>query len=225
MSESKKGQPKFDCSNLEQALRDETPELIAALEQHSTTCAPCRTELEIWREISAAALTMHKEWESPALWPRIEYALQTEAAQSHGWHSWISALQFAPQSRWQMALATLVLVAVSGIGAWQLLHHNASTASNDAHLLTDQAVQQVEQAEKTYELSIDKLAKLAEPKLNAASTPLLVNYREKLNLLDSAISECRANLDRNRANAYLRTELLSFYQEKQQTLEQVLREE
>jgi hypothetical protein len=225
MSEMKKDLAIFDCSNLEQALREETPELIAALEQHATTCAPCRTELEIWREISAAALTMHREWESPALWPRIEYALQTEAAQSRGWRSWISALQFAPQSRWQMALATLVLVAVSGIGAWQLLHRNAATSSNDAHLLTDQAVQQVEQAEKTYEQSIDKLAKLAGPKLNAASTPLLVNYREKLNLLDSAISECRANLDRNRANAYLRTELLSFYQEKQQTLEQVLREE
>jgi hypothetical protein len=225
MSELKKSQTEFDCSNLEQALRDETPELIATLEQHAITCAPCRAELEIWREISAAALTMHKEWESPALWPRIEHALQTEAAQSRGWRSWISALQFAPQSRWQMALATLVLVAVSGIGAWQLLHRNASTTSNDAHLLTDQAVQQVEQAEKSYEQSIDKLAKLAEPKLNAASTPLLVNYREKLDLLDSAISECRANLDRNRANAYLRTELLSFYQQKQQTLEQVLREE
>jgi hypothetical protein len=66
---------------------------------------------------------------------------------------------------------------------------------------------------------------LAEPKLNAASTPLLKNYREKLDLLDTAISECRTNLERNQANAYLRSELLSFYQEKQQTLEQVLREE
>jgi hypothetical protein len=223
MLKRKEDQSSFDCSNLEQALREETPELLAALEMHAVDCAPCRAELEIWREISAAAQTMHKEWESPALWPRIEQALQTKAAQSRGWRSWISSL--VPQMRWQMAFAALILVAASGMGAWLLLHRSTTVPSNDAHLLTDQAVRDVEQAQKTYEQSIDKLAKLAEPKLNAASTPLLMNYREKLNLLDSAISECRTNLERNRANAYLRTELLSFYQEKQQTLEQVLREE
>lgn len=225
MAELQKGLPKFDCNNLEQALREETPELIAALEQHATTCAPCRTELGIWREISAAALTMHKEWESPALWPRIENSLQTEIVRPRGWRSWISGLNIGTQVRWQMALATLVLVAASGMGTWYLLHRNSTFPSNDAHLLTDQAVQEVEQAQKTYEQSIDKLAKLAAPKLNAGSTPLLVNYREKLSLLDAAISDCRTNLERNHANAYLRSELLSFYQEKQQTLEQVLREE
>jgi len=216
---------KFDCSNLEQALREETPALIASLEAHATSCASCRAELQIWREISAAALTMHKEWESPALWPRIENSLQKETARPSGWRSWFADLNLIPKIRWQMALATLVFVAASSMGVWFLMHRNVSTPTNDAHLLTDQAVQQVEQAQKTYEQSIDKLAKLAEPKLDAASTPLLKNYREKLNLLDAAISDCRTNLDKNRANAYLRSELLSFYQEKQQTLEQVLREE
>jgi hypothetical protein len=225
MSDLQKGSPQFDCSNLEQALREESQELIAALEKHSTSCESCRTELQIWREISAAALTMRKEWDSPALWPRIETSLQTEMARPRGWRAWVADLNFAPQMRWQIALATVVFVAASGIGAWLLMHRNASTPTNDAHLLTDHAVQQVEQAQKTYEQSIDKLAKLAEPKLNAASTPLLKNYREKLDLLDSAISDCRTNLERNQANAYLRSELLSFYQEKQQTLQQVLREE
>jgi len=225
MAELQKGLPKFDCGDLERAFQEETPELLAALEQHAVSCAACRTELGIWHEISAAALTMHKEWESPALWPRIENTLQAEIARPRGWRSWISGLSLGSQMRWQMALAMLVLVAASGMGAWILMHRDVTAPANDAHLLTDQAVQQVEQAQKTYEQSIDKLAKLAEPKLDAASTPLLKNYREKLNLLDAAISECRANLERNQANAYLRTELLSFYQEKQQTLEQVLREE
>src|SRR5579864_9107861 len=110
MTAREKELPKFDCSNLEQALREESPELIAALEQHATTCVPCRTELSIWREISAAALTMHKEWDSPALWPRIENSLQTEIARPRGWRCWISGLNFGAQVRWQMSLATLVLV-------------------------------------------------------------------------------------------------------------------
>jgi hypothetical protein len=86
-------------------------------------------------------------------------------------------------------------------------------------------VKQVEQAEQAYVQSIDKLAKLAEPKLAAASTPLMMNYRDKLDLLDAAIADCRSNLDKNRGNAHMRAELLSFYQQKQQTLQEVLRED
>lgn len=216
---------KFDCKNLEQALMEDTPELRAALERHAVGCGACREELRMWREISAAAQTMQKDWPTPILWPRIESALVTEAAKPRGWRAWISGIRLAPSVRWQMSLATLVLVVVSGTGAWLLLHHSAPPSVADQHLLTDQAVLQVEQAEQNYEQSIEKLAKLADPKLADASTPLLVNYREKLDLLDAAIAECRTSLASNRANAHLRDELLSFYQEKERTLEQVLREE
>jgi hypothetical protein len=61
--------------------------------------------------------------------------------------------------------------------------------------------------------------------LQAAESPLLVNYREKLLVLDSAIAECRAQLDQNRFNAHLRRELLSIYQMKQAALTEVLQEE
>jgi hypothetical protein len=42
-------------------------------------------------------------------------------------------------------------------------------------------------------------------------------------LIDAAIVECRANIERNRFNAHLRRELISIYQEKQRTLEDVMR--
>lgn len=216
---------KFDCKDLERALLEDTPALRAALKNHTVDCGVCREKLRIWQEISAAAQTMHKDWPTPALWPRIESSLEVEAAKPRGWRAWISGLQVAAERRWQTALAMLVFVVVSGTGVWLLLHKVAPTPVADQHLLTDQAVHQVEQAEQTYEQSIEKLAKLAEPKLAEGSTPLLVNYREKLDLLDTAIGECRTNLDKNRANAHLRAELLSFYQEKERTLEQVLREE
>ena len=44
-------------------------------------------------------------------------------------------------------------------------------------------------------------------------------------LLDDAIAECQANIDRNRQNAHLRRQLLAIYTEKQRTLQEVLREE
>ena len=53
----------------------------------------------------------------------------------------------------------------------------------------------------------------------------MVSYKEKLMLLDDAIAECEANIDNNRQNAHLRKQLLAMYSEKQQTLEDVLRED
>lgn len=223
---------KFDCNELEAALREDSPELMRALEEHADACAACRTELVLWREISAAAHTMQKEWATPGLWPRIARGLETEAGRARGWRGWLS-WEGSPILRWQTAVATLALVLVGGATSWFVLHREIASKGpqftvsqpDNKHLLTDQAVQQVEAAEKAYEQSIDKLAKLAEPKLQNDSDPLMANYREKLDLLDAAIRDCRSNLDKNSANAYLREQLASFYKEKQKTLEEILREE
>ena len=43
-------------------------------------------------------------------------------------------------------------------------------------------------------------------------------------MLDDAIAECQTAIDKNRQNAYLRTQLLTMYSEKQRTLQDVLRE-
>ncbi|HUK31560.1 MAG TPA: hypothetical protein VLV89_10635 [Candidatus Acidoferrum sp.] len=215
---------KFDCSQLELALRDEAPGQLAALARHAKECAACREEVRIWQEISMAAKSMHKDWPTPALWPAIAKELRAEAARPRSVWEWFGARLRVPALRRQAGLALLALVLISSTGTWLYMHRIAPTPPDNQHLLTDQAVQQVEQAEQTYEKSIEKLAQLAQPKLAEASDPLMVNYREKLDLLDAAISDCRSNLEKNRANAYLRTELLSFYQEKQQTLEQVLKE-
>jgi len=66
---------------------------------------------------------------------------------------------------------------------------------------------------------------VAEPRLEDAQTPLMVSYKEKLMLLDEAIAECQANIDRNQQNAHLRKQLLAMYTDKQQTLTDVLRED
>ncbi|MGA8027840.1 MAG: hypothetical protein WB992_11900, partial [Bryobacteraceae bacterium] len=63
---------------------------------------------------------------------------------------------------------------------------------------------------------------LAGPKLENPVSALTVDYKEKLLMLDSAISETRANLDQNRFNVRLQTELADLYREKQQTLKELL---
>jgi hypothetical protein len=80
----------------------------------------------------------------------------------------------------------------------------------------------VERAEAVYEKAIDKLAAQAQPVLDGQATPLMASYREKLLVLDNAIDELRAEAGQNPANAHLRRQLLAMYQEKQDTLEEVL---
>jgi hypothetical protein len=63
------------------------------------------------------------------------------------------------------------------------------------------------------------------PKMRNPESPILSSYREKLLLIDSAIGELHNQVDRNRFNAHLRQELLLIYQEKQHTLEEILKDE
>jgi hypothetical protein len=101
----------------------------------------------------------------------------------------------------------------------------AGPAEAERRLLTERALQEVERTESDYVRSIDALSRVAESKVDEAHSPLMMSYREKLLLLDSAIAECRARIDRNRFNARLRQELLSLYREKQRTLQQVMKED
>jgi hypothetical protein len=90
-------------------------------------------------------------------------------------------------------------------------------------LLTDAALQDVEKSEREYVRSIDNLARVAQPRLAAAATPLLLSYRERLLLLDNAIAELNGQIEQNRYNTHLRRQLLGIYAEKQQTLREVMK--
>lgn len=170
-------------------------------------------------EIAEAARGLHREWDSPDLWPRIQAALAAEAARA--------ARRRAVRVRAWLSLAAAAAVLVLGVSV--LLRTRAPEpglpAPAERRLLSDNALREVERAESEYVRSIEELSRVAEPKVDEAGSPLMMSYREKLLLLDSAIAECRARIDRNRFNARLRRELLSLYQEKQRTLQQVMKED
>jgi hypothetical protein len=202
---------KFECGDLERALA--VPELMQEAREHLRSCAACRAELRLWNEISEVARQLHEEWESPDLWSRIRSDIGSEPRPRYAW-----------LSDWKLwAVAASVLVAVS-LGLWFNFARRAQPqTAEERQFLTDHALEQVEKAEAAYRQSIDELYKLAEPALNKANSPLVAAYREKLILIDSAISDIRNNLQRNRFNASLQTELAALYREKQKTLEDVLK--
>lgn len=214
---------KARCSDLEQALRRGDPERVASIEEHARECAACRRVLEDWRRISAAAPGLKKSWDSPELWPRIRQALAAKSQTSDGRTAAPGAWSWLP------AAAIVALFAVATAGLW-VFRNTAGRDPLASHwqtkkpLLTEQAVEEVDAAEKAYLASIEKLSRLAGPRLADTSSPVIVNYREKLNLLDSAIVELKSSIDQNRFNTHLRKELLAVYGEKQRTLQNLMKE-
>ena len=213
------------CSDRDRIFEDGTPAEWAALEAHAATCAPCARELHAWKSLSAAAAELRDYNESPSLWPRIERTLREEAARDTQRRSrWNWRWPLPSLSVWQAAtIAAAVLILVSP-AVWRYGHRTSVLPPQSADLLRKKALADVERAESAYVQAIDKLAIQAKPQLDNPVTPLMANYREKLLVLDSAISDLQAQAGQNPSNAHLRYQLLAMYQEKQRTLEEILEE-
>jgi hypothetical protein len=194
----------FECTDLDRAL--EHPELMPDARAHAETCERCREQLYLWREIARVAPQLHREWDTPELWPNIRTALLAEAPRRSHTPAW----------RWALAAAAVVLMAALISLPW------SGRRSPSREFLTDDTLREVQQAEAAYMRSIDKLSALASRTLEASPTPLAAAYREKLTVLDSEIAELRAAADTNRYNVYLQTHLAGLYQEKQRTLQEWL---
>ena len=173
--------------------------------------------------LSAAARSLHEEWESPALWPAITARLREEegAAARRPWWQLPSPLT------WRLAAAAAIVL-VASTAAWviwrsveQPERSTREVAAPDERLLTDEAVAAIDRSEEQYVKAIDELTRLTRPKLDMPDSPLIVSLRERLRAIDGAIAEYRKEIDKNRFNAHLRQQLLWIYQEKRRTLQQV----
>jgi anti-sigma factor RsiW len=219
----------IDCQDRDRIFTDGTPAEWAALQQHSLDCPACAEELRAWKSLSAAAQELRDYSDSPSLWPRIERALAEQAAAKKRRWSWLN-FGSGIAIGWQVAAAAAMVVMLTLGGAWVYLHRTdatggpAVTASGDKALLQSSALAEVERTQEAYEHAIDKLAAEAKPQIDNPTTPLQQSYREKLLVLDSAIDDLRAQAGLNPSNAHLRQQLLAMYQEKQQTLQDILEE-
>lgn len=214
---------KVDCKDLERIFRDGLPEEWAVLERHAETCAACAEEIRAWKALSVAAEELRDHREDPALWARIERSLIEQREKAPVWPTvWDKlALWRGVSLGWQTALAGALVLLLALAGAYVIRNRNAGDTTG-AQLLKSSTLAEVERTEREYMKAIEKLAAEAKPQLDAPSSPLMASYREKLMVIDGAISDLRAEAGQNPSNAHLRYQLLAMYQEKQQTLEEVL---
>jgi len=208
------------CGRFDDATRREDARLWSELERHAEGCAECRRRLGLWKSVERLAPALRRSWESPELFDRIARtaAAPAEPAATPLPERRASPWRFLPAA----AIVALMVLSMVGLRVFRSSGGReplADRAAGRDPLLTEQALSDVETAEAAYLTSIDKLSELARPLLADASSPLSAAYREKLFVLDSAISEMRGEIARNRFNTHLRKELLAMYREKQRTLQ------
>jgi hypothetical protein len=214
-----------ECRQFDKALA-RGPEAVAALEIHAGSCGDCRERLRLWKEISQAAPALKKEWESPDLFSRIARALA--AAPPHGGEAASASIPRRRVTWIPAAAAALFVLSMIGLSVFKPGESGREPISNlrvpREPLMTEQTLNEVDSAEAKYLQSIEKLSRLARARLESPQTALLAAYKEKLELLDSAIAETRDQIQQNRFNTHLRRELLAMYQEKQRTLQDLMKE-
>jgi hypothetical protein len=198
------------CEQLDDVLLEGDHVSLEAAAWHMQSCEACTQKLADWNEISSTARGLHATWDNDLLWPRIERAIRNERRSTR-------------TRVWQIAAAFFLLTVLGGT-VW-FAQRRMHAADFDRDILKVSAIDEVERAEKAHINAINHLETLASAKLDQASTPLMVSYKEKLMMLDDAIAECQTAIGKNRQNAYLRTQMLTMYSEKQRTLQDVLREE
>lgn len=153
-------------------------------------------------ELDRAASQLPHEWESPGLWVAIERRI------------W-----------WRRVGAVGGLIAAGIVVGLLLAPTKRTAAPSQSPLLTEEAMADVERAERAYRTSIEKLDRLAARKLLQPKSPLLAAYGEKLRVLDAAIEQIDGEMKSNGFNAHLHVQMAALYRDKQQTLEKVVRYE
>jgi hypothetical protein len=213
------------CHDRDRIFESGTPAEWVAFEFHAASCRECAAELRAWKAISVAAREMREYTEAPGLWPRIERALAAQAqASPRRLNRWNWSWNLLPIA-WQAAAVGAFILLLGLSGGLLYFYEIRTPHTADSHFLKNRALANVERTESAYIEAIDKLAAEAKPQLDAPATPLLANYKEKLLLLDSAISDLRTQEGLNPSNAHLRYQLLAMYQEKQHTLEEILEDQ
>jgi anti-sigma factor RsiW len=213
----------ISCNDRERIFLDGSTEEWVALEEHAIHCAACAEEIRAWKALSTAAEELRDYREDAALWTKIENSLKEKQQKRTVWRGWWEKLGWRGEISlgWRTALAGALVLALAVSGIY-VARYRGKADPTQGRFLRNSALAEVERTEREYMKAIDVLAAQAKPELDSPATALMASYKEKLIVLDSAIDELRAEAGRNPSNAHLRYELLAMYQEKQETLQEVL---
>jgi len=174
-----------------------------SMAEHLDHCSSCRRAKEMDERLLELTSCLPSPEADEKLWYRIRGALLQEREQHR------------LRPRWTQLAAAAVLLLAVGI----LTHPFRTAYSQDSEaILSGSLLQRVEKLENQHLKAIEDLQGKIEPVLNGMDGDLARLYRERLDVIDDQIAECRQALEENPQNGHIRRYLLAALQDKKETL-------
>ncbi len=191
------------------------------LERHLEACAECRALVTDLRSIRAAAFMLDRREPPVALWTGLQAAVAAEPAPKG------RVLMMPTRQNWPVWLgAAAALLLATVIGLLPLMNRNATTQADAEDTAPEITVESVaaefEAAEQHYQKAIDDLQTIANKDTGELDPQVAAVLQKNLSVIDQAISESRAALKSQPANANAQDGLFDALRTKVALLQQTV---
>jgi uncharacterized membrane protein YvbJ len=184
---------------------------------HLSICPVCAALKKQDEELLSAARQLKIKVDTESLWLKVESRLLQEVEQERR-NRKMNQLSKRFLNMKSLALAATLMIALILVYVLVMMpSENSSTG-----LLSQRALEKVEQTERAYVAAIDEMEKKTGAKLAVMDIELALLYRDQLKAIDEQIRHCRDTLQTNPANNQVRRYLLAAFQDKKQTLREII---
>ena len=193
----------------------------AALEEHLATCGQCYATLGDLRQVVARAKQLEDREPTRDLWSGIRTGIARNEPRRQ---VPVVAKRRFSFSAPQLLAASIALMLVSGGGAWLALREPTRTSAPDVIAGRDtrrpQNVRDVNWTRSTDAAIADLLVALDQNETRLDTTTVRI-VRQNLAIIDRAIADARAALDKDPGNTYLNLHLADTMRRKVELLRRV----
>lgn len=198
------------------------------VERHLESCADCRALVEDLRTVRAAAFMLDRHEPKAETWTKLQAAMAAEPApKARVLDISLRRRSFGGVAVWLGAAAALILATV--IGLMPLLNRTAAPTNTPATTTADEQPASVESvtaefeaAEKHYQKAIDDLQSIASKDTGELDPQVAAVLQKNLTVIDQAITESRAALKSQPANASAQSGLFDALRTKVALLQQTV---
>lgn len=213
------------CSNIQKLLWEYAAGELPAretdrVEQHLSRCSRCREAADRIHLLASASRDLARAPLEKDLWPGIQERVLTPARPEPGRHRRPALSGWRPRLAWAFGLAGLLLILF--IAGQQLRPTGRQTPPVPAQARgAEQARTDIELARRYYHRSAEALETVVAHRSHEIDLDQARLYRDKLQQLETIISECSQALENNRYDVRAQETLFNAYDQKISTLREM----
>ena len=178
-------------------------------DQHVQSCEFCKAMLAEDARLIELVNSLKQPVDSDNVWVKIETDLSKQKSKNI-----IHLMLKSNKMLFRIAAVLIVGVAIS----FYFIQRNQIP---DKGIVTFSMLEKLDEKEQDYLKSIEELEAATKEKMAQMDIGLMLLYRDKLEMIDEQIAECKEALSDNPANAHIHKYLFAALKEKKETLQEI----